>query len=253
MRPAPWQVAWIAGAGSGIGRALVLDLARAGVKVAASARTQANLNQLAADSPAINAYALDVTDSAGVARAVEAIESALGPIDLAILSAGSGRLLSGNKFDAATVRETLEVNYMGVVHCLEALLPRMIARGGGHIAIMASVAGYRGMARNGAYAPTKAALINLAECLYPDVARFGVTVSVINPGYVDTPMTRGNKAPMPFLISAEDASTRILSGLKRGRFEIAFPWRIVWLLKFARILPYWLYFWVLHRFGMGRR
>ena len=78
-------------------------------------------------------------------------------------------------------------------------------------------------------------------------------MSVINPGYVDTPMTRGNKAPMPFLISAEDASARILGGLKRGRFEIAFPWQIVWPLKFARILPYWLYFWVLHRFGMGRR
>ena len=152
MTPAPWQVAWITGAGSGIGRALALDLARAGVKVAASARTQANLNQLAADSPAIDAYALDVTDRAGVARAVEAIESGLGPIDLAIFSAGAGRSLSGNKFDAATVRETLEVNYMGVVHCLEALLPRMIACGGGHIAIMASVASYRGMARNAAYA-----------------------------------------------------------------------------------------------------
>jgi NAD(P)-dependent dehydrogenase (short-subunit alcohol dehydrogenase family) len=253
MTPAPWQVAWITGAGSGIGRALALDLARAGVRVAASARTQANLSQLAAHDPAISAYPLDVTDRAGVARAVEAMESALGPIDLAILGAGSGRLLSGNKFDAATVRAALEVNYMGVVHCLEALLPRMIARGRGHIAVVASVAGYRGMARNAAYGPTKAALINLAECLYPDVARFGVTVSVINPGYVDTPMTRGNRSSMPFLVGAEDAAARIVSGLKRGRFEIAFPWQIVWALKFARILPYWLYFWLLHRFGMGRR
>jgi NAD(P)-dependent dehydrogenase (short-subunit alcohol dehydrogenase family) len=253
MTPAPWQVAWITGAGSGIGRALALDLARAGVKVAASARTETKLSLLAADSPAIDAYSLDVTDRPAVARAVEAIESALGPIDLAILSAGVGRSLSGNKFDAATVREALEVNYMGVVHCLEALLPRMIARGRGHIAIVASVTGYGGMARRAAYGPTKAALINLAECLYPDVARFGVKVSVINPGYVDTPMTRGNKAPMPFLISAEDAAARILGGLKRGGFEIAFPWQIVWLLKFARILPYWLYFWVLHRLGMGPR
>lgn len=253
MTSAPWQVAWMTGAGSGIGRALALDLAREGVKVAASARTERNLSQLAADGAAIDAHPLDVTDKAGVARAVEAIERALGPIDLAILSAGAGRSLSGSKFDAATVREALEVNYMGVVHCLEALLPRMIARGKGHIAIMASVAGYRGMARNGAYAPTKAALINLAECLYPDVSRFGVKVCVINPGYVDTPMTRANKAPMPFLISAEDAAARILRGLKRGRFEIAFPWQIVWSLKFARILPYWLYFWALHRFGMSRR
>jgi len=115
------------------------------------------------------------------------------------------------------------------------------------------VAGYRGMPRAGGYAPTKAALINLAESLYADVSRFGIKVSIINPGFVDTPMTRGSETPMPFLVSAEDASVRILQGLRKGKFEIAFPWPLVWPLKFARILPYRLYFWTLRRFGMGRR
>ena len=249
----PWQVAWVTGAGTGIGRALALDLAREGVKVAASARTERNLSLLAAHHVAVDFYPLDVTDRAEVAIAVEEIESAIGPIDLAILNAGTWRPLNVQKFDAAGVREALETNYMGVVHCLEALLPRMIERGQGHIAIVASVAGYRGLPRAGGYAPTKAALINLAECLYADVSRFGIKVSIINPGFVDTPMTRGNDFPMPFLVSAEDASSRILAGLRKGKFEIAFPWPLVWPLKFARILPYGLYFWALRRFGMGRR
>jgi NAD(P)-dependent dehydrogenase (short-subunit alcohol dehydrogenase family) len=249
----PWQTAWITGAGTGIGRSLALDLAREGVKVAASARTERNLSLLAAHHVAVDFYPLDVTDRAEVAKAVDEIESALGPIDLAILNAGTWRPLSAQKFDAGAVREALETNYMGAVHCLEALLPRMIERGRGHIAIMASVAGYRGMPRAGGYAPTKAALINLAESLYADVSRFGIKVSIINPGFVDTPMTRGSETPMPFLVSAEDASVRILQGLRKGKFEIAFPWPLVWPLKFARILPYRLYFWTLRRFGMGRR
>jgi NAD(P)-dependent dehydrogenase (short-subunit alcohol dehydrogenase family) len=249
----PWQAAWITGAGTGIGRALALDLARAGVKVAASARTERNLSLLAAHHVAVDFYPLDVTDRAAVAEAVEDIESALGPIDLAILNAGTWRPLGALKFDAEAVREALETNYMGAIHCLEALLPRMIERRSGHIALMASVAGYRGMVRAGGYGPTKAALINLAECLYADVSRFGVKISIINPGFVDTPMTRGNDFPMPFMVSAQDASERILKGLAKGRFEIAFPAPLVWPLKIARILPYQLYFWTLRRFGVGRQ
>jgi NAD(P)-dependent dehydrogenase (short-subunit alcohol dehydrogenase family) len=247
-----WQVAWITGAGTGIGRALALDLAREGVKVAATARTERNLSLLAAHHVAVDFHPLDVTDKAAVAHAVEEIESALGPIDLAILNAGTWRPLSAQKFDAQAVREALETNYMGAVHCIEVLLPRMMERRRGHIAIMASAVGYRGLEHAGGYGPTKAALINLAECLYADAARYGVKVSLINPGFVDTPMTRGAEFPLPFMVSAEDASARILKGLKKGKFEIAFPWPLVWPLKIARILPYQLYFWTLRRFGIGR-
>jgi len=228
-------------------------LARDGVKVAASARTERNLRLLAAHHMAVDFYPLDVTDRAAVEVAVEDIESASGPIDLAILNAGTWRPLSASKFDPDAIREALETNYMGVIHCLAALLPRMIARGKGHIAIMGSVAGYRGLVRAGGYAPTKAALISLAECLYADVERHGIRISIINPGFVDTPMTRNNEFPMPFLVPVADASARIIRGLQREKFEIAFPWPLVWPLKIARILPYKLYFWYLRRFVIRRR
>ena len=249
---APWQVAWIAGASTGIGRALALDLAHRGVKVAASARNAEALSQLAAEHPQIVPYPLDVTDLAGVERTVANIEATMGPIGLAILNAGLGKFMPARKFDAGLVREALEINYMGAVHGLEALLPRMIERGGGHIALTASVAGYSGVPRSGAYAPTKAALINLAEGLHPDAQRFGIKISVINPGFVDTPMTQVNRFKMPFMLTAEDASRRILAGLEKGRFEIAFPWQMVWTLKVLRLLPYPLYFWIQRRFAMGR-
>jgi NAD(P)-dependent dehydrogenase (short-subunit alcohol dehydrogenase family) len=249
----PWEVAWITGAGTGIGRELALGLAREGVKIAASARTERNLSMLADNHMAVEFYPLDVRDRAAVEEAVAEIEAALGPIDLAVLSAGVWRPMSAQKLDVDAIRDGVETNYMGVIHCLAALLPRMIERGRGHIAIISSVAGYRGMSRAGGYAPTKAALISLAECLCEDVKRFGITVSVVNPGFVDTPMTRNNDFPMPFIVSAGEAAERIIRGLKRRHFEIAFPWPLVWPLKIARILPYKLYFWSLRQFGGRRR
>jgi len=121
-------------------------------------------------------------------------------------------------------------------------MPALMARKAGHIAIVASVAGYRGLSQALAYAPTKAALINLAEALRLELESHGVTGSVINPGFVDTPMTQRNDFPMPFLLTSKDAAQRIYKGLQRKSFEIAFPWQLVTILKIARILPYVLYF-----------
>jgi short-subunit dehydrogenase len=125
-----------------------------------------------------------------------------------------------------------------VVNGIEAVLPAMLQRGAGHIAIIASVAGYCGVGATSAYGPTKAALINLAETLRNDLADKGVKVSLINPGYVDTPMTRSTASSKPFMISADDAARRVLVGLEKGRFEIAFPWQLVALMKLGRLLPY---------------
>jgi short-subunit dehydrogenase len=147
----------------------------------------------------------------------------------------------------------LDVNYLGVVNALAACLPAMKGRGHGQIAWMASVAGYRGLPKAAAYGPGKAALINLAESLKVDLERLGIILSVINPGFVRTPMTAGNDFPMPFLMEPEDAARRTIAGLKAGRFEIAYPRRFAALLKVGRVLPYWLYFWLIRTFIAGKR
>jgi short-subunit dehydrogenase len=240
---APWRTAWITGASSGIGRALAVALVQRGVKVAASARSGDMLAEITRQYPGIAPLPLDVTDAAAMADASRSITSTLGPIDLAVFNAGIWEAMSARNFSASKAARSMAVNYQGTVNGIEAVLPPMLARGAGHIALMASVAGYRGLGPTAAYGPTKAAVINLAETLKHNLAPRGIKVSVINPGYVDTPMTRGNTFAMPYMISAEDAARRIVRSLEKGKFEIAFPWQLVTLMKLARLMPNWLFFW----------
>jgi short-subunit dehydrogenase len=233
-----WKVAWITGASSGIGRELALRLARSGVTVAASARSMETLAELSALEPRIKPYPLDVTDKAAVARTFAAIESEVGPVDLAILNAGVWHVMSSNGYDIAKIEQSMAVNYFGVVYALDGLMRAMKARRSGHIAMVASVAGYVGLPRAIAYGPSKSAVITLAQSLKTDLERDGIDVTVINPGFVDTPMTRVNTFPMPFIIPVEDAASRIVAGLERRQFEIAFPRRMALLLALARRAPY---------------
>ena len=240
------RLAWITGAGKGIGRALSLRLARNGWQIAASARTLGDLRSLALEcqsaSGKIFPYILDVTDESDVERVVERIEADLGPIDLAVLNAGTFVRFGVEDVSVAEFRKQVDVNLMGCVHGLGALLPSMLARRSGHIAVMASLAGYRGLPKAAAYGATKAALINMCESLYPECRNAGVTISVINPGFVKTPLTDLNEFPMPFLIEADEAAERIIRGLERGAFDIAFPSRFAWIMKGLRLLPDRLFF-----------
>lgn len=235
----PWKTVWITGASTGIGREIALMLASAGVSVAASARSA---DKLAALGASVRAYPLDVTDADAVAETARQIERELGPIDLAIFGAGTYAPVDVTAIRPADFARMMSTNYQGVVNGLAALSPRMIARGQGHISWIASVAGYNGLPKAAAYGPTKAALINLGESLYPEMKRLGVKISVINPGFVSTPMTAQNDFPMPFLMKPEDAARRTIAGLQSGRFEIAFPTRFAMILKLARLLPYPLFF-----------
>jgi short-subunit dehydrogenase len=237
------RLVWITGASTGIGRAVALALAGEGWTVAASARDAPALAALVAEGAGrIHAFPLDVTDEPATIAIHTAIEQALGPVDLAILSAGTHLPVSLEHFDTVPFRKLVEVNLMGVVHCLGAVLPGMVARRAGQIAIVASVAGYFGLPTAAAYGATKSALITLAEALKFDCDRHGIALSVINPGFVATPLTDRNPFPMPFLISAEDAARYILNGLAKKRFEIAFPRRFALILKLIRLLPYGLFF-----------
>jgi NAD(P)-dependent dehydrogenase (short-subunit alcohol dehydrogenase family) len=240
--PTNWKVIWITGASSGIGRELALKLAAAGAIVAVSARSAQKIAELEALNPNIKPYPLDVTDLAACKATAAAIERDLGPIDLAIMNAGVWIPMDVTTYDPAGIAEGMAVNFTGIINALAPLIPAMIARKSGHIALVSSVAGYRGLPMAIAYAPTKAAVISLAETLYLDLRDRGVTVTVINPGFVDTPMTKVNTFPMPFMITAEDAANRIIRGLAAGAYEIVFPLRMKLLAKFTRLMPNWAFF-----------
>lgn len=242
--------AWVTGAGTGIGRALALAVAARGMTVAASARTEADLVSLAAEAGrpgAILPVPLDVTDEAAVRAAVDQIEAGIGPITLAILNAGTNSEVSAQKFDTGKFAHVVNTNLMGAVYSLGAVLPRLRQRRAGRVAVVASVAGYRGLPTSGAYSATKAALIALTESLKPELESEGVEMTLINPGFVDTPLTRKNSFPMPFLIDTDEAVQAIMSGLERDRFEIVFPWQMALLMKLLGSLPYWLFFAITRR------
>lgn len=243
------RIAWITGAGKGIGRALALRLARDGWIVAVSARTHADLESLASGGPKglLRPFGLDATDPQATQVVVAEIERLLGPIDLAVMNAGTYRPTGVQPFDAQAFRDQFELNVMGVVNGIAAIVPGFVDRRAGHLAVMASVAGYRGLPSAAAYGATKAALINLSEALKLELEPYGVAVSVICPGFVKTPLTDKNSFHMPFLISAEDAAEFIVSGLKRRRFEIAFPPVFAAIMKTLKILPNGLFFRIARR------
>lgn len=230
--------AWVTGASSGIGRALALALAQEGFRVAVTARRADALEALAREAPTIRVHPGDVTDAAQMRRVVEAIERE-GPIALAVLNAGAYDLAAERAaFSAPTIWRAAEANLGGTIRCLDPLLPAMLARGRGQVALVASLAGYGGVPGSVGYGSAKAGLIAMAEGLRLTYARRGLTIQVVNPGFVATAMTAPNPYPMPFMIEPEAAAARIRRGLARGGFEIAFPRRLVWPMKAAGLLPY---------------
>jgi NAD(P)-dependent dehydrogenase (short-subunit alcohol dehydrogenase family) len=245
MTPAD-GVAWLTGASSGIGKATALELARRGWTVCLTARRLEELEALAGEAAGLPgrlvAHAGDVTDEAGMAALVETIERIHGPIALAFFNAGVAPYTRAGALDVDAFRQALNVNVLGAVNGLAPVLARMGARRKGQVAVNASVAGYRGLPKAAAYGASKAAAIHLCEALQFDCDNLGITMQVVNPGFIDTPLTRKNDFPMPFLMSMDDAARRVVDGFERGRFEIIFPRRLAFILKVMRLLPYAWYF-----------
>jgi short-subunit dehydrogenase len=198
------------------------------------------LQDFATDHPRARVLALDATDASAV-RAAATLALERGPLDAVVYCAAHYRELRATDFDLSEMLRHQQVNYVGVLHVLHAVLPAMLSHGQGHVCLLGSVAGFRGLPRSLAYGPTKAALINLAETLYMDLHDRGIGVSLVNPGFVQTGLTAGNDFPMPALISVERAAQEILNGWARGRFEIHFPKRFTWSMKLLALLPFGLY------------
>lgn len=233
------RIAWVTGAGSGIGRGLAKRLAVDGWTVAVSARSGEDLLALAGEQAGIVPFVLDVTDLDAVKAVWAQIVAGLGMPELVVLNAGTYVPVSAKDFTAEKYGANVEVNLMGTVKCLEVVMAAMRAQRSGHIAVVSSLTGYVGLPTASAYGATKAALINMCQALEPELEAEGVKLSVINPGFVDTPLTRKNEFPMPFLISTDEAVERIVKGLKSGKFEIAFPTRMSVAIRLLAALPNW--------------
>ena len=232
----------ITGASSGIGAALACQLAGQGWQVTALARRADRLADLATRQPGLFPLTADVTEEKGLAKALAEARKARGPLQLAILNAGMYQPHYGLDLDRASFRRHMEVNYFGVLNCLAEILPEMQQQDSGHIAIMASVAGWRGLPRSAAYGPTKAALINLAESLRFDLVGTSVKLQLINPGFVETEATAVNDFAMPGLVSAEQAAKEIIAGLASESFAINFPKSFVRRMRWLQLMPDRLYF-----------
>ncbi len=240
---------WIVGASSGIGKALAEALLAQGAFVALSARNADALQDIA--TPFGNnavALPLDVMSQEQQYSAWDILNGGDKPFDLVLYCAGYYKAMRADNFDLQEMLKHDDVNYRGALITLSTVLPTLITQRSGHIAFISSVAGFRGLPNSLAYGPTKAALINLAEALYLDLKPHNVGVHVINPGFVETPLTAQNKFTMPALITPQEAAAEILRGLEKGEFEIHFPKRFTRVLKLMRHLPYTLYFAMTKRF-----
>jgi short-subunit dehydrogenase len=240
-----WPAArvWVIGASYGIGAATAKALLAAGAKVALSARSEDKLRAVAGESGAAALIEpLDFTQGAQVGAAWKRIRAAWGGCDLVLVVAGTHREVRAWELDEAQADALLETNLNGPLATVAAVLPGLIAQSSGAIGIVASVAGYRGLPKALVYGASKAALINFTETLYLDLEPKGFGVYLVNPGFVDTPLTASNAFRMPHLISADEAAREILAGLRAGDFEIHFPRAFTRQLKLLRLLPYRLYF-----------
>ena len=238
---------WITGASSGIGKALAIKFAREGWKVAISARREELLKIIAQDNNIFD-YPLDVTDEKKVGEVFKKILEGFKNIDLCIFSAGTYEPKLEKEISQEQIRKTMEVNFFGVVNCIKAVEEYFKNMKNGHISIVSSIAGYRGLPNSSGYGPSKAALSNLAESLYFDFKKHNVKVSLISPGFIKTPMTDKNKFRMPFIKSPEFAADKIYNGLvKSNAFEITFPKQLTIIFKFFRILPNRIYLFLIDK------
>jgi short-subunit dehydrogenase len=243
---------WIIGASSGIGEACAKLFSSQGANLIISGRRVDALDEIrSANSTTeseIKVIPMDVNDEDSVNQASQQVLEQWQQIDLLLFVSGIYEPVRADKFIFSKVFKTINTNLLGPMRVLEKALPKFLIQGNGHIAIVSSVAGYSGLPKSLAYGPTKAALINFLESLYYDLSPKGIGVHLISPGFVSTPATANNDFEMPALISPEAAAAYIAKGLEDGDFDIHFPKRFSYFLKFLRILPYRLYFWILKTF-----
>ena len=236
---------WVTGASSGIGAAVARKFANKKWKVAVSARRENLLNEMAKDDN-IEAFSLDVTDKNKVDDTFAKIINSFKTIDLSIFCSGAYDPKLEREINLDQINKIMKVNFFGVLNCIKSVEKYFKEKKSGHISIVSSIAGYRGLPNSSGYGPSKAALTNLTESLYFDFKKHNVKISLISPGFIKTPLTDKNKFRMPFLRSPEYAAEKIYNGLVKGNeFEVTFPKQLTTILKLFRILPYRVYLYLI--------
>ena len=232
---------WITGASSGIGKAVAEKFANEGWKVAVSARRKELLNEIAKNQN-ITSFPLDVTNRAQITSVFKNILNEFGDLDICLFSSGTYEPKDEQNIDPDKIKNVMDVNFLGVIDCVKTIEKFFKDKKSGHISIVSSIAGYRGLPNSSGYGPSKAALTNFSESIYFDFKKYGVKVSLVSPGFIQTPLTDKNEFSMPFLRSTTFAAEKIYHGLvKSNSFEIHFPKQLTLILKFLRILPYKIY------------
>lgn len=248
------KIIWISGSSTGIGKATAIKFVEKNWIVIATSRDETKLDELKNEiyekygPNKISTFTCDIREKEQVEKTVKKIEENIGKIDIALFNAGTAGPYS-DEFKLDYYDYVIKTNVLGNLNCINSIYPIFKSRKRGHISIVSSMVGYRGLPTASAYTMSKAALINLAESLFFDLRKVGIRVSIINPGFIKTPLTKKNKFPMPFIKSPEYAADKIYKGLvKQNNFEIIFPFQWFIIMKILRLLPYRLYFYLVSKF-----
>lgn len=240
------KVVFLTGASSGIGEALAIEMARRGAHLGLLARRGELLVELARKCEKHGGrtlvFAADVTDEQAVSDAAEAMRAEFGHIDILIANAGiGGNNRETRDLQPAFVKRVIDINLMGAVNAVYAVLPAMLKRGSGQLVAISSLAGFRGLPKSAAYSASKAAMTNFFESVRLDVQTRGIAVTIIQPGFIKTPLTSGRENKMPFLMELEAAVPYFLRAIEEKKKFAAFPWQLANFVRLGRIFPAWLY------------
>ena len=243
-----WQdkVVLITGASSGIGEAIAIAVAARGAIVGLLARRADLLENVARRCRQAGGQArvfeADVSDAHSVRMHANALRGEFGHIDILIANAGiGGNDDSSRAIEPEAVKRIIDVNLMGAVNAVHAVLPEMLKRGSGQLIAISSLAGFRGLPGSAAYSASKAGMTALFESIRLDTLGSGVDVTIIQPGFIRTPLTSGRTNKMPYLMELEDALPRFLTAIERKKKFAAFPWQLATLVRAGQVFPAWLY------------
>ncbi len=240
------KVIFLTGASSGIGEALAIETAKRGAIIGLLARREELLREIVHKienkGGIARQFACDITDEIAVSDAAESLRKEFGKIDILIANAGIG----GDSKNAVNLtptdfRRVIDTNLNGAVNAVSAVLPKMTERGSGQLVAISSLAGFRGLPNSAAYCASKAGMTAFFESVRLDVQHKGVDVTIIQPGFIKTPLTSGREAKMPYLMELNDAIPYFLKAVEKHKKFAAFPWQLATLVRAGRVFPAWLY------------